>query len=786
MSELPPENSPTVDSESESESPESKPSSSQDSASRERSKFRISRLAKKELRETLRDRRTLVTLIVMPLLVYPILSLVFRTFLLNNADTFMQGGGSNQYRILVDGDADEETLGQVVGRIRSLVSVLDGPPPQLQNPEAQPPTEGQDDPSAVPKQVADDRLPSEMHFLEHSWAIFTGGEDASSMSLEAAIASGQVDVGVRLETKDKPLAQFARYKLIFDPDRIRSVEAAELLRVKFLEINQRALLDYISQNTRRRAFALLEEMDPVEVARDGEEKPKARSAISMASLIPLILVLMTITGAVYPAIDLTAGERERGTLETLMAAPIPRMGILFSKFVAVLTVAVLTASLNILGMAATIWAFQLDSFLGDTGFTLGACLKVFGLLILFASFYSAVLLAVTSYARSFKEAQSYLVPIILLSMAPGLMAMTPGLTLEGPLCVTPMVNILLLGRDVLQNNVLPVPSLIAIVSTLFYTGLSILMAARIFGTDAILYGSQTSWSESLRRPGEWQSLAPFSVAVFCLVLLFPINFIAIGLLGRVGSDMTTRLMMMGLFTFLTFGLFPWVVTRHQRIRTKSAFGVNNAKVTYFLAAILLGVSLWPIVMAIISGWHDLYGMVAGAEKSAEWHDRLVKFSSEQAVKLREVPPWAIALALSVFPAVFEEWFFRGLLLRSLLKYKTKWTAILASAVIFGLFHVLSNSVIAMDRLVPTALVGIILGYLCYKSGSILPGIILHLLHNGIVAFLAYYQEKLSQFDWFPDASEPIPTTWILGALVPAAIGIILISVSKRAPLETDK
>src|SRR5207244_10240931 len=80
------------------------------------------------------------------------------------------------------------------------------------------------------------------------------------------------------------------------------------------------------------------------------------ASVTLAALIPVILILMTITGAVYPAIDLTAGERERGTLEILMAAPIPRMGLLFAKYVAVLAVASLTAVVNLVMMAATLFA----------------------------------------------------------------------------------------------------------------------------------------------------------------------------------------------------------------------------------------------------------------------------------------------------------------------------------------------------------------------------------------------------------------------------------------------
>src|SRR5207244_6870445 len=92
---------------------------------------------------------------------------------------------------------------------------------------------------------------------------------------------------------------------------------------------------------------------------------------SLAALIPLILVLMTITGAVYPAIDLTAGERERGTLETLVAAPVPRLGLLFAKYVAVITVSFLTATVNLVSMTITILSGGLGTMLwGEKGLAL--------------------------------------------------------------------------------------------------------------------------------------------------------------------------------------------------------------------------------------------------------------------------------------------------------------------------------------------------------------------------------------------------------------------------------
>ena len=140
---------------------------------------------------------------------------------------------------------------------------------------------------------------------------------------------------------------------------------------------------------------------------------------SLATLVPLVLILMTITGAVYPAIDLTAGERERGTLETLIAAPISRMALLAAKYAAVLTVAVLTAVVNLVAMSVTILSSRLGAELFPGGLSLVLIAEVFALTILFAAFFSAILLALTSFARSFKEAQAYLIPIMLLAIAPG-------------------------------------------------------------------------------------------------------------------------------------------------------------------------------------------------------------------------------------------------------------------------------------------------------------------------------------------------------------------------------
>ena len=172
---------------------------------------------------------------------------------------------------------------------------------------------------------------------------------------------------------------------------------------------------------------------------------RAGAGIPLATVVPLILLLMTATGAVYPAIDLTAGERERGTLETLIAAPVPRLWLLSAKFLAVWAVAVLTAAANLVAMSVTIYGIGLDAALfGEGGLSFAAVASVFALLCLTAVFFAAVVLAVTSSARSFKEAQAYLIPLMLCSLAPGGLALTPGIELNSLWAAVPLVNLVLL------------------------------------------------------------------------------------------------------------------------------------------------------------------------------------------------------------------------------------------------------------------------------------------------------------------------------------------------------
>lgn len=740
---------------------------------------RLTRLATKELRETLRDRRTIVTLIMMPLLVYPILSLVFQNFLLSSLSD-LGDGEDTKFRIAYTTNLDPDTQEKF---LFALLSQMDSLAP---NRQSQDDTDDLDSPtdtdvaeSLSPTNekgyiVVDGDFPNVAPIPKHAWFTIDDGDEAT---LVQAVAQDDADLGVVMTISDELPPRVEKLELVHREDQV-STQAANWLRLNLQRLNETVAEQAIVAAKIGPGLPISRPQSRRIVIQDGSS-----SGNTLASLIPLALVMMTITGAVYPAIDLTAGERERGTLETLMAAPVPRMSILFAKFIAVVTVAVLTAILNLIGMSIVMWVFQMDAMLPGGGFTIGIAVKIFLLLVLFAAFFAACLLMVTSFARSFKEAQAYLVPIILLSLGPGLLAMSPSVQLSGLTAVTPMMNLLVLARDLIQGQASVGAGTIAVLSTLVYAFVAISIAARMFGADTILYSQQAGIGSLLARPRNASKFVPVVPALLCLVLLLPVNMISIGILGRVAKGLEDRFeifcLLLAAFTFLSFFVIPSLIGWLRKVDFRSAFGIRKTGPLFFLAAIILGFSLWPIVMLMVEATYQIYGMVAGEAASSARHETLVRLSEQQVVKFRQLSPAVVALCFSLIPAFCEEWFFRGMLLRSLAKDWKPWMAIITTALLFGVFHILSNSAVSLDRFLPTMLIGILLGYIAWKSNSIWPSFVLHALHNATVVFLGYYQEKLSGLDWFPKEAERIPPSWGLIAIVVAAAGIGLIAITKK-------
>src|SRR3569623_733664 len=173
----------------------------------------------------------------------------------------------------------------------------------------------------------------------------------------------------------------------------------------------------------------------------------------LSKILPLIVVIMTMLGAFYPAIDITAGERERGTLETLLSSPVQRFDLMTGKVLAVACLSLLTGVLNIVSMSLTV----------AEGAKLAAGTPILAipwpraaatlLIVVPAAFlFGSVMVAMGAMARSFKEAQALLMPVYLLCFTPSLVAGMADFKLAGLTMLVHGTNLTLQVRDLMLNS----------------------------------------------------------------------------------------------------------------------------------------------------------------------------------------------------------------------------------------------------------------------------------------------------------------------------------------------
>ncbi|MBK6766045.1 MAG: ABC transporter permease [bacterium] len=200
-----------------------------------------------------------------------------------------------------------------------------------------------------------------------------------------------------------------------------------------------------------------------------DEATEAEQAGSnMGRFLGYFLIIMTLTGAFYAAIDLTAGEKERGTLETLLVSPASRRELVYGKFLATVVAALLTAILNLVSMGLTaLYAVGMVDTAGSVGIAISwpSLLLVLVVLIPLAVLFAGVSLAVAVTARSYKEGQGLLTPLIMVSVLPAMVSMVPGIELSPLLAVVPIANVSLLTRALMAGQT-PWPELfITLIST---------------------------------------------------------------------------------------------------------------------------------------------------------------------------------------------------------------------------------------------------------------------------------------------------------------------------------
>ncbi len=682
---------------------------------------------RKEMLETLRDRRTLIVMVLLPLALYPLI-----------------GVGLTQYL----------TIQQKAQRQRPSTVLVTGERwPRLEQALAR----------AERVQIAK-RLP----------------RSTPSEALRGKLVDAVLEIPERVVQR---LAAQETVNLAVHYDETRDSSRVALRRVReALETLRRALVkERISAAKLTPTF-----LKPLELKDSSVASSREVGSYMLARVLPLLVMLMVLLGAFYPAIDLTAGEKERGTLETLLIAPVPRLAVILGKFLVVTTISVATGLLNLtsigvtlgLGFGEALRAAKLTAEIpwSALAMTLVALLPA-------AAFFAAIMVAVASLARSFKEAQNLLTPVYLVCMMPAFASQLPGFELDVGTALVPAVNVSLLTRDLIAGDAQLLPMVLALLSTSAYALVALSIGAKIYNSERLLFAGDTPiWRRKRRSkpvaadppPAGFDVVAtdpapagsdvvatdpppagsdvvatdppptgsdvvatdpapagsdvvatdpppaplspPGPKAIEAgLLLLFVMALVLLVGVPLQGGDIISGMLVT---EWLLIAAPVVLAIRLGGHDLKDVLSLRRPPMLVLIGALMAGVSGWYLVSLYVE--HVQQHILPMPKEFLEGMQKAL-FSGKR--------PLVVDLAvLAISPAICEELLFRGFILRSSSSLRVP-TIVFANAVLFGLFH------LSVYRFVSTAVLGGVMTLIAVRSRSIYPAMLFHVLNNSIAIVL---------------------------------------------------
>jgi sodium transport system permease protein len=212
-------------------------------------------------------------------------------------------------------------------------------------------------------------------------------------------------------------------------------------------------------------------------------------------MLPLFFVVMVALGCLNPAIDTTAGERERNTWETLITTAAARSSIVTAKYLAVTTLGGLAGLLNVIAMLLTMRGVvaPLLGREGEGALEFGVPLSAIPVMVagavLLAGFLAAGMMVLAAFARTFREGQTMVSPFYMAAILPAMFLGTPGVQLTVPLALVPVINVALAVRETITGGSQPLPMLVAAVATVAWIAVLLRVATLVLRAETVLVGS---------------------------------------------------------------------------------------------------------------------------------------------------------------------------------------------------------------------------------------------------------------------------------------------------------
>jgi sodium transport system permease protein len=391
---------------------------------------------RKELVDSLRDQRTLISMIAVPLLLMPLLTIGLLVVMIRQV-----------------GEASEEV---------PKVMILGG----------------EDSPHvrAQLEKMGDVKIVS---------ARPDYADEISSKQIRAAV---EIPPGFDAKlVAGEPMS----VKIYMYQGELKSGFGANRLEKFFRDLRDRAIRE------RLEARHLPENMvRPFDIRQQNVASPEKVGGAIVGGLVPYFIILLCLTGAMYPAMDLTAGEKERGTMETILCSPVSRTHLVLGKFLMVLTASVATGVLSVISMIVSFNAGKklLQGVAGGAADTIlqitmtgKAVISVFAMVLPLAVLFSAALLAIALFAKSYKEAQSYISPLMIVVVLPAVAAVLPGVELNTALALVPVLNTSLVSKEIMTGTYHWKYIALIFASSCIYAAGAIAIAVKLFQREDVLF-----------------------------------------------------------------------------------------------------------------------------------------------------------------------------------------------------------------------------------------------------------------------------------------------------------
>jgi sodium transport system permease protein len=391
---------------------------------------------RKELIDSLRDQRTLISMIAVPLLLVPLLTIGLLVVMVRQV-----GEASEEVpKVMILGGEDSPN---VLAELENLQGVKIVP-----------------ENSAYAEEISNKQIRAAVEIPPGFDAKLAAGEP---MSVKIYMYQGELKSGF----------------------------GANRLEKFFRDLRDRAIRERLEASHLPESI-----VRPFDIKQQNVASREKVGGALIGGLVPYFIILLCLTGAMYPAMDLTAGEKERGTIETILCSPVSRTHLVLGKFLMVLTASVATGVLSVISMTVSFGVGKkllqgvangaADTILQIT-MTGKAVISVFTMVLPLAVLFSAALLAIALFAKSYKEAQSYISPLMIVVVLPAVAAVLPGVELNAALALVPVLNTSLISKEIMTGTYHWKYIVLIFASSCIYAAGAIAIAVKLFQREDVLF-----------------------------------------------------------------------------------------------------------------------------------------------------------------------------------------------------------------------------------------------------------------------------------------------------------